>query len=327
MLLRIVILCLLPLWVQADPVSITITGTAEPVFYYPTDHCQANYNQWQRGMLDFPDEPARAFIGADGKVQLLATNSHGLYRSIGGSTLDTPFKRDCNPILTSQYQNIGPTSLPSQYENQVWIWSIWADEATRGQQVYALVHNEFHAELNPRYCSSTDKNKCWYSTIISAVSNNAGKTYTTVKNNDQTSLAFATPLSYVNDSGRHGMPNSTSIVKNFFDPSDKNYYTLVLSMVCGVNQVTGTSFCKNTPIDPQKWHNGMCLYRTATINNDTSHPTAWLGYDKTSQKFEIDSSQNPYQKTIKAINKAVCSPILPSLFRFGLSYNLSLIHI
>src|SRR3990167_1578052 len=202
------LLCLLPAWVMADPFSIRIAGAPQVVFDYPIDHCQTNDNEWQNGIFDFPDEPARAFIGPDLNVQLLATNSHGLYRSLGGTSLNSSFKRDCSPILSSQYQNIGASSHPSQYQNQLWIWSVWADEATRGQKVYALVHNEFHGELNPRYCASTNKNNCWYSNIIAAVSENAGKTYTVVQDKmNGTALAFATPLPYVNDSGRHGMPN------------------------------------------------------------------------------------------------------------------------
>ena len=322
MTLRIILGCLLPLALIADPVSIQISGTPQPVFYYPTDHCQSNYNAWQQGALDFPDEPARAFIGPDGKVQLMATNSHGLYRSIGGTSLNAPFKRDCSPILTSQYQNIGAASAPNQYTNQLWIWSLWADETTQGKNVYALIHNEFHGELNPNYCASTNKNNCWYSNIVSAVSRNAGKSYDLVSdNNNNPLLTFASPLPYSNDSGRHGMPNSSSIVKNFINSQDKYFYTLVLSNICGRNQSSGKPFCNNTPIDRSKWAGGMCVYRTASITTTPHVGSQWLGFDGTTQDFTVDSSQNPYTQTIKNLNNAVCTPVLPGLFRFGLSFN------
>ena len=184
------------------------------------------------------------------------------------------------------------------------------------------MHNEFHGELNPRYCASTNKNNCWYSNIVAAVSQNGGKTYAVVQDKyNETALAFASPLPYVNDSGRHGMPNSLNIVKNFLNPQDKNYYTLVLSMICGPNQATGQSFCKNMPIDPSKWKNGMCLYRAAEISENPHSPSSWMGYDAKTNTFRINSAQNPYTQTINPINNAVCSPVLPSEFRFGLSYN------
>ena len=138
MIRLILLFFIFPFCVLADPFSITITGQPQTVFYYPTDHCQRDLNPWQQGMLDFPDAPARAFIDNDNQIQLIATNSHGLYRSLGGRSLNDPFQRDCTPILTSDYKNIGKKSEPSQYQNQLWIWAVWADEATRGKNIYAF---------------------------------------------------------------------------------------------------------------------------------------------------------------------------------------------
>ena len=306
----------------AQPITIQVSGAPQTVFDYSSDHCANDLNQWQQGDLDFPDEPARAIIGPDGLVQLFATNSHGLYRSVGGTDLDKPFQRDCKPILTSDYKNIGEGSAPTQYTNQLWIWSVWADEATRGQKIYALLHNEFHGELNPTFCSSSDKNDCWYSNLISAVSKNGGQTYRfVVDSHDNPQLTFGSPLPYVNDSGRHGMPNSLPLLKNYLDTQDPYYYTMVLSMICGQNTSNKSAFCDNTSIDRSKWNTGMCLFRTEKIQFDPQIPMNWFGYDKQTMDYTVNSSQNPYDNTITDLNQAVCSPILPSLFRFGWSFN------
>lgn len=306
----------------AQPITIQVSGSPQTVFDYPTDHCEKDLNSWQQSALDFPDEPARAIIGPDGLVQLFATNSHGLYRSIGGTSLDMPFKRDCHPILSSNYQNIGTASAPQQYANQLWIWSVWADEATQGRKILALIHNEFHGELNPQYCSSTDKNNCWYSNLIAAVSTNAGKSYRFVMDTQKNpQVTFGSPLPYVKDSGRHGMPNALPLLKNYFDPEDKNYYTLVLSMICGQNTVTKKTFCNNTGIDRRKWQTGMCVFRTKALEFNPQVPTTWLGYDNQAMDYTINSSQNPYLNPIQDLDQAVCSPVLPSFFRFGWSFN------
>ena len=321
MLRKILLFMVLPFALHADPYTISVVGQPETVFHYATDHCKVNYNAWQQGELDFPDGPARAFMTSDGHVQLIATNSHGLYRSIGGITLDSAFKRDCSPLLMGNYAAIGANSSPSQYDDQLWIWSVWADEKTRGQNIYLLVHNEFHGELNPTYCSTKDKNQCWYSNIIAAFSNNVGQSYSIIKDKNKQALpALASPIKYVNDTGRHGIPNTSNIVKNFFDPHDSHYYILALSMVCGKNNKTNQPFCKNMNVDQTKMMPGMCVYHTDKINYDNK-PTLWLGYDAKINKFDVNNSQNPYTQKIGDLNASICTPVLPSLFRFGLSYN------
>ncbi len=306
MLLRFLLLFFLPFPIFAT--SLAITGTPETIFHYESDHCKVHYNEWQQGKFDFSDEPARAFIGSDGKVQLYITNSHGLYRSIGGTSLNSVFHRDCHPVLSSDYQNIGLHSHPSQLTNQLWFWALWKDP--KSQNIYALVHNEFHGEKNPRYCSGKDKNNCWYSNLIAAVSHNDGKTFEILHNRYGVAPAIVSNFPYRIDGGRQGMPNASNIVKNFFDKSDSHFYVLALNMNCG-----------NAPcLSKTDNKNGMCLFRADNIYYDK--PTVWKAYDLGSKNFVRAFNQSPYQE--KIAEPVTCTPVLPGLFRFGLSYNTAL---
>ena len=73
--------------------------------------------------------------------------------------------RDCTPILTNSNN-----PLPSEYDDAEWIAGTYTPD---GQQVYALVHSEYHGFAHPGYCGD-EFVECRYNTVTSAVSTNGG---------------------------------------------------------------------------------------------------------------------------------------------------------
>lgn len=106
--------------------SIEIIGEPEVVFRWETDRCADD---------QLVDLPVRAFRNADGAIQI-HTSSAVTYRMIGAD-FDS-LKADCTPVLVSDLDRD-----PSHYNWAEWIGATYTLD---GKTIYAIVHEEYHAD-------------------------------------------------------------------------------------------------------------------------------------------------------------------------------------
>ncbi len=206
--------------------QITVTlGPEELIYDWSEDKCEKE---------DIPDSPARAFIDADGKTQVIAT--HFINRRFIGNDLDS-LTHACDIVMNSNQE-----SDPSHYNDHEWIASTYTPD---GQTIYALIHNEFHGYSYPGVCDFNDYSKCWYNAITFAQSLDGGKTYV------QTSppqLVASVPYPYDRAAGKpYGLFGPSNILKK-----DQYYY----------------AFLHTEPYEAQGV--GSCLMRTLTPGNSVS---------------------------------------------------------
>jgi hypothetical protein len=85
-------------------------------------------------LIDDPDLPARAFVDATGRVQLIAGDNIQ-YRNVGDNL--NRVSHDCSgPVYASHLDPI-----PRDYQAFEWVSATYTLD---GQTVYGLVHNEYH---------------------------------------------------------------------------------------------------------------------------------------------------------------------------------------
>lgn len=136
-------------------VALTDIEQATPVVNTP--RCAKN---------DIPDTPLRAFRGANGTVNAIASNRVN-YR-LTGTDLHH-LHRDCTPIFTGANNDDH-----AQFNDKGWIHATYTAD---GQAIYALIHNEYHGHLRKNICKKTYP-ECWWNSITWAKSVDGGKTYT-----------------------------------------------------------------------------------------------------------------------------------------------------
>jgi hypothetical protein len=207
---------------------------SEMVFDWSTSHCED---------IDVPDNPARAFVDSSGNIQLLSTDYKG-YRNIG-STFNN-LTHSCNSIMNSHY-----SSDPSTFNNYEWISAPYTLD---GSNIYALIHNEYHA--------SGDWQTDWYNSITMASSTNRGQSYSHATPPNQ----FVGTLPYQWD------PN-VNHVYGYLEPSnivgrEGYYYVFVRSI--NKNNI-----------------GGMCVFR----NSDFRNPSGWRAWNGSTYSIQ---SVNPY---------------------------------
>jgi hypothetical protein len=135
-------------------ISITPTGPEEIVFVHQRDACEP---------IEVPDAAARAFRDASGRVHLFA--SHYIDRAFVGPSLGS-VKHDCNVA----FKGAGSDD-PARFDDREWLASFWTEN---GKTVYSLASNEFQANLRPWLCPSRRYVKCWYNSIVAAISVDGG---------------------------------------------------------------------------------------------------------------------------------------------------------
>ncbi|OGT30772.1 MAG: hypothetical protein A3E87_07410 [Gammaproteobacteria bacterium RIFCSPHIGHO2_12_FULL_35_23] len=266
----------------ATPFQVKIIGPEETIYQYASQHCSP---------FDFPDNPVRAFIDNNNQVQLVfGSGENGFMQNTTGSSLNGPLVHTCTNSSITEPGTYGQLQAPpSSFNNKLWIVNTWTND---GKTIYALIHNEFHGELqSPTYCPSSQKSKiCQYWNLIAANSNDGGKTYQLIHDNHgniQTALVSPLPFKI----GQTGsIPAQTNIIE-----SNGYYYMLVDVVVPG-------------------WPAGMCLFRTNTIND----PTSWRGWDGAA--FTVNLSVNPYLFPDKTATTP-CQPVTKPIFRFSWTYN------
>ncbi|MBM3283212.1 LamG domain-containing protein [Candidatus Gottesmanbacteria bacterium] len=210
------------------PISFVETGREEVVFdwdnpAWPSHPC---YDEYFGFAEDLPDMPARAFVDADGKVQILAT--HRINRRKIGDNL-TDAVHDCNIILNS-YINQNPEY--SRHNYLEWLHSIYTLD---GVNIYSLIHNEYHGfYMNPQVCFRDNLNgwmNCWWNVVNYAYSFNKGATFAHPSPPTHNILNPPYEFDPYNTSGPVGYFQPTNIILK-----DGYYYSLVAFIDPSVNK-------------------------------------------------------------------------------------------
>jgi hypothetical protein len=258
-----ILLLLLLATARAEGQTIAITGEPQVVFRWQSDKCAPD---------DFADSPARAFRTADGRVRLIA--SHMEARAMAGPDLDH-LRHDCRVLFAGRHDDD-----PGAYDDRAWILSPYTLD---GRTVFALVHNEFHANLRPTLCPSHDYQRCWFNAVTFAVSRDGGTTFASPPRPDH--LVMALPYRYPGEIGsRAGYFNPSNIVA-----LDGFYYALVYA----------ASY--------RDQRQGLCLIRTDHLED----PRSWRGWD--GERFSV-RFVDPYHETLEGGDAArahVCAPVAP----------------
>ena len=240
----------------AQSASINLVGAEQTVYDYDSMHCFP---------FDQPDIPARAFRDHLGRVQLTLASANT--RMIGPN-LDN-LAHDCT-VVTPHLQR----PLASDYADEDWMSGLYT---TDGQEVFALLHAEYHGHEHPGYCGEVFTS-CRYNTVTSARSTNGGDLY--VRPPPPSHLVAAMPYRYVPGDGRYG----------FFAPSnifekDGWYYNFVLVSVSYREQ-----------------RSGVCLMRTQTL----ADPKSWRAWDGAGFNVRFI---DPYRESGEPTAAHVCEPI------------------
>jgi hypothetical protein len=211
--------------------SISIAGPEETVFDWSRDACEPR---------DIPDDSARAFRDATGRVQLIA--SHYVNRRELGADLGH-LTHQCELIMGSDYD-----PLPESFNDHEWLASTYTFD---GRTVFGLVHDEYHGHRHEGRCASGEYVKCWYNAITFARSDDGGRTYRQPEGSAK--LIATVPYRYTPDAGPYGLFNPSNIV---YREADGHYYFMARAQ----------------PHEKQK--HGACLLRT----RDLADPRSWRGW-------------------------------------------------
>lgn len=241
----------------ARAVSVSVTGPEEMVWDWSTTRCDD---------FDNPDGPAVAFRDATNRVQLIAPSGEN-HRMVGPD-LDH-LTRDCTTLLASHYD-----SNPAHFDDVSWMNGIYTQN---GQDVYALVHSEFHAYERPETCPTRRVTRCLLTGVTFAVSHDGGNTYYTPAPPDNLVAVVAPRLTL--DLARTGLYSPSVPIKK------GNFYY---------------SFTIIQSPDPQE--TGVCAMRTSDITD----PQSWRGWDGTSFGLRF---RNPYYESVNPAATHSCEPI------------------
>jgi hypothetical protein len=261
----------------AQAVSVTFTGPEEYVWQWQTVHCSAG---------DIPDGPAQAFRDATGRIQIISghpTNARMIGPDFNNLT------RDCTPTFAS----VGDPA-PAHYNYMQWINGTYTEN---GQDVYALLHNEWHGWEIPGACpAGPGKRRCGVGAVTFAVSHDGGNSYVQPAPPDNF-VATVPPRPTVDDL-RTGLFAPSGPVKK-----GSYYYSIVLLGAANPAQDVGA-----------------CMMRT----KDIADPSGWRGWDGASFSVRF---QNPYYENVSPQRTHSCEPVdydnVQSMSR-SLTYNTAL---
>jgi hypothetical protein len=218
----VAVLGLCSIAMAADPLTITVTGSPVTVFQYTTDAC------WPE---DVPDAPARAYRDVSGNVHLFAT--HNVNRQMLGRSL-LRVKRECAVVFEAADE---PT--PEGFNNREWLASVYTMD---GQNVMALVHNEYHGSFWPGQCWSGQFTDCWYNSIRFASSSDSGAHF-------QQKSVLAVPYGPYSTTqvGARGFFQPSNILRS---PADGYFYALLFAGDPSLNLCCS---CLIRSADPFNW--------------------------------------------------------------------------
>ncbi len=130
----------------------------ETVYAWSRERCE----EWH-----IPDAPLRAF--RDDKNAVVAFASHHRNRALLGPGLDA-IATTCS--VSFQAKN---SPDPSEFSDMSWIAATWTGN---GRDVFALMHDEYHADRHAGACRFKDGMACWYNVVTAARSRDSGRSFT-----------------------------------------------------------------------------------------------------------------------------------------------------
>lgn len=282
---------------------------------------------------DFPDNPIRPFMGADGNVWLWASNSaalcsendalspacYGSYIKEANADISGPAPGVNQCHVGFQYTPVTPTISPPPTEEQSlaslnnlhWLLEFWVQGVGRSFQAMAVIQNDFHGQELDN-CQG-NLNVCRYTNLVSGSWNNVQGQFTVpftsvsnggVTEDYITSPLFVTPYLYYPLIGQQGVNAQTNIlyVKNVGDRIPY-YYILI-------NEAIPEPYPNPTTVT-----SGLCLFRS----NNVYDPNSWLGWNASTRTFSVKFNVNPYTTAINSPQS--CSFVLPSQYRYSLAYD------
>lgn len=198
----------------------------ETVYAWSKERCE----EWH-----IPDAPLRAF--RDDKGEVVAFASHHRNRALIGPALDR-IATTCS--ISFEAKN---SPDPSQFSDMSWIAATWTPN---GRDIFALMHDEYHADRHPGACRFKDGMSCWYNVVTEARSSDGGRSFTA---HEPPVLVAAPAFKQDVGQGRHrGFFNPSNIVEK-----DGAWYALIAT-TGGEGQKGGTCLYRTTDIkDPQGW--------------------------------------------------------------------------
>ena len=155
---------------------VTNNGAPETVLNFSNPQAP---NYMRCGPTDFPDNPPRPFMGADGHVWLWASNSdstgtsgtYGSYIRKLNDDLSGPLANASQCTVAFTYtpnipSNTDELTSVASYTNLLWPVEFWSNGQTgRDFQLTVLIHNEFHGQQLTD-CPSGSLAGCWYANVI-----------------------------------------------------------------------------------------------------------------------------------------------------------------
>ncbi len=237
--------------------GVRLVGPEELVFDWSRDACED---------VDVPDAPARALRDARGRVQLYA--SHYVTRRFVGPSLDE-VRHECKVVMQSGYNGD-----PAAFDDREWLTAPFTEDGTT---IHALVHNEYQGDKHPGRCPSGDYQKCWYNSITTATSTDAGESFSQPA--APAKLAATLPYQYVPDAGPFGVFQPSNIVEK-----DGWYYAMVM---------VGSY---------QRQQYGSCLIRTRNL----AEPSSWRAWD--GSDFTV-GFVDPYPSPPLNVANHLCEPV------------------
>ena len=248
--------------------EIDLSAPSTLLFNHSADACYQS---------DVIDETLNAFRTADGRIRMVAGNGgEGPCSFVGDSLLS--LKRDCEtgPVLRSRSDYNGPADFP----HNMWLPATYAMDD--GVTVYGLAHDEFHAGVpaqHPRVpaslCEHNVTNQCWYSSVISVISTDGGRSFQRVSTAERpNAVAIAAPIVYRPDAGVQGVPAHRHVVRS---PKDGFWYVMPSCAYLSQLELPG----------------GKCVFRTANI----SDPFSWVGWN--GSEWSV-STVDPYTTKVAA---------------------------
>ena len=238
-------------------------GTEEMVFDWSSDAME---------LEDIPDTPARAFIDANGDIQLLAT--HYINRRMVGSDLDNLVH------YPGIIMNSDQDPVPANYNANEWLQSIYVSQ---DDTVHALVHNEYIGTMYGEY--SGPWMESWYNSITLAESTDNGATYSHASAPNH--LVASIPYTYqaMEGSGPAGIFGGSNIIKN---PNDNYYYFLVHLEVFGYQDWGVGVMRTNNLTDPTSWR----AWNGIGFNANLINPYTEGAFDPVDHVFQPVSRDN-----------------------------------
>ena len=237
---------------------VATAGPEQTVFRWAKQACEPR---------DIPDLPARAYRDFQGRVHLFTASYIG-YAMVGPS-LDA-VEPDCRVVFRSDL-----SAAPQQFADREWIAAPYTND---GQNVFALVHDEYHGWQHATGRCLTGFPRCWYNAVTLARSADGGLTFQPALP-PPANLVAAVPYAYVPDQRPYGVFNPSNIVKK-----GKYYYALVVTQAHRAQRP------------------GTCVIRTSNL----ADPRSWRAWDGDGYNVTF---ADPYRVRDAAAGDHFCEPV------------------